>query len=414
MSTDQRVKVEAASGSLQIQSAAFVEGQAWQVRALGRQRLLVESELMVNSMKGDSAGLGRLNHSIFVSLLYGLVAQKFDGLVSVDLGDSIKRLYFKQGELVFAASNLIDDRLGEVIYRAGQITLDQLTEAAVQVNRNTKFGRVLLENQVFSSSQLWDALKLQVTSIFQSIFLYDFVYVQIEPGQHLSPTAVTIEEPTVMLIDDSQGYADIYRQFRMRLDKSCRMIPVNFVVERIGAHPGTFVGDTLDLVYANPLVEDFMAHSKLIEANSLCALFDMVNHHAIKIEGFDTSTRGGLDSGPSTKEIKALLDAYHLIVDGAKKAFADEEIDFPVLDIELFLDQQYSFRRSPVFVLQDGTIAPEAIVSIYTKARTSARQAELMAHQMQGLILFLLQVIGDLLPGGKGWELKRSFQNLVT
>jgi hypothetical protein len=414
MSTDQRVKVEAASGSLQIQSAAFAEGQAWQVRALGRQRLLVESELMANSMKGDSAGLGRMNHSVFVSLLYGLVAQKFDGLVSVDLGDSIKRLYFKQGELVFAASNLIDDRLGEVIYRAGQITLDQLTEAAVQVNRNTKFGRVLLENRVFSSSQLWDALKLQVTSIFQSIFLYDFVYVQIEPGQHLSPTAVNIEEPTVVLIDDSQGYADIYRQFRMRLGKTLRMIPVNFVVERIGALPGTFLGDTLDLVYANPLVRDFMTHSKLTEANSIAALFDMVHHHAIKIEGFDSSIRGGLDSGASTKEIEALLDSYHLIVDGAKKAFADEEMDFPVLDIELFLDQQYSFRRSPVFVLQDGTIAPEAIVSIYTKARTSARQADLMAHQMQGLILFLLQVIGDLLPGGKGWELKRSFQNLVT
>jgi hypothetical protein len=37
-----------------------------------------------------------------------------------------------------------------------------------------------------------------------------------------------------------------------------------------------------------------------------------------------------------------------------------------------------------------------------------------MANQMQGLILFLLQVVGDLLPSGKGWELKRSFQNLIT
>jgi hypothetical protein len=413
MPTDQRVTVEAGSGLLQIQSAAFAEGQAWQVRAIGRQRLLVESEAAALSMRGDQAGAGRLSHEVFVSLLYGLVTKKFDGLMSVDLGDSVKRLYFRNGELVFAASNLIDDRLGEVIYRAGQITLDQLTEAAVQVNRTTKFGRVLLESRVFSSSQLWDALKLQVTNIFQSTFLYDHVYVQLEPGQHLSPTAVAIDEPTATLIDDCLGYADLYRQFRLRLDQSCKMVAVDFVLQRIGARPGTFIGDTVELVNAYPSIEGFLEHSKLTESNSLCALFDLLNHHIIRIEGYDASTRS-LDSGPAVKEIRSLIDAYHLIIDGAKKAFVAEGLEFPVLDIELFLDQQYSFRRSPVFVLQNGTIAPEAIVSIFTKARTSARQAEVMANQMQGLILFLLQVIGDLLPSGKGWELKRSFQNLIT
>jgi hypothetical protein len=413
MPTDQRVTVEASSGVLQIQSAAFAEGQAWQVRAIGRQRLIVESEAAALAMRGDQAGSGRLSHSILVSLLNGLVTQKFNGLMSVDLGDSVKRLYFRNGELVFAASNLIDDRLGEVIYRAGQITLDQLTEAAVQVNRTTKFGRVLLESRVFSSSQLWDALKLQVLSIFQSIFLYDFVYVQLEPGEHLSPTAVAIDIPTSNLIDDCLGYADLYRQFRLRLDTGCRMSGVDFVLGRIGAKPGTFIGDTVELVNAHPQIDGFLGHSKLTEANSLCALFDLLNHHIIRIEGYDTSTRG-LDNGVAAKEIKGLIDAYHLIIDGAKKAFSAEGIEFPVLDIELFLDQQYSFKHSPVFVLQDGTIAPEAIVSIYTKARTSARQAEVMANQMQGLILFLLQVVGDLLPSGKGWELKRSFQNLIT
>ncbi len=94
MPTDQRVTVEAASGLLQIQSAAFAEGQAWQVRAIGRQRLLVESEATALAMRGDQAGSGRLSHDVFVSLLNGLVVQKFDGLISVDLGDSVKRLIF--------------------------------------------------------------------------------------------------------------------------------------------------------------------------------------------------------------------------------------------------------------------------------------------------------------------------------
>ncbi len=412
MSGDDKAQLKAVQDGLLLAGDDFQKVADWQIRPLGRQRYLIDRGEKPAAMRGDGAGFGIYNYKTFAALLYGLGQERFDGVISVDLGTCYKRLYMRQGELVFAASTLMDDRLGEVIYRAGLISLEQLTDAAVQVSRTTKFGRVLLDNGVFSTAQLWSALKLQVLNIFQSLFLNENLYVQIDAGLETSSTMVKMDVATKQLIDDCQSYAEMIKVFRGRLNTSSKIQKVDAVCMRLKAESGTFLGDTVDLAITHETVEGFLAHSKLTPVNSICALFDIVHRHVLKIEGFDSNLRGIEWSG--LKEIKSQIDAYHLILDGAIKAFAKEGSSFPLLDIELFLEQQYSYGLSPVFVLSDGSIAPESVVSIYTKARTSHRQTQMLVRQMQSLVLFLLQLVGDLLPGGKGWEIKRTLQNVVS
>ena len=91
-------------------------------------------------------------------------------MVSVRTHQADKTIYIHQGQIVFATSSLIDDRLGEVIYRRGLITLDQMTEASVKVTRKLKFGRVMIESNIFNCIDLWDGLKLQVLCIVQVYF----------------------------------------------------------------------------------------------------------------------------------------------------------------------------------------------------------------------------------------------------
>lgn len=412
MPTQDNVKIQATEQGLLISGNNIQDGKGWQARSLGKNRVLLDNPSGPQMMAGDKAGFGLVERNTYIALLRGLVRQKFDGVVSLDLGNAVKRLFFRSGELVFAGSNLMDDRLGEVIYREGLITLDQLTEAAVQVNRTTKFGKVLIENQVFSCGQLWDALRLQVTSIFQSTFLQEYLYVQVDSVEHLAPTLVSLDRETEDLIDDCAGYAAMVWQFRLRLDGKTRLREAQGRGK--GKVPvGTFLGDTVELVSNHATIGDFLKHSKLAEVNSLCAIFDLVHHNVLSVENFDGHPRG-LDSGPRMKHIKGLLDAYQLIIDGAQKAFKAEGAEFPTREIELFLDRQYSYRHSPIFVHADGSIGPEAIVSIYTKARSSDRQALRMAGQLESLVRFLLQIVGDLLPGGKGWEVKKAFQNMIT
>jgi hypothetical protein len=407
------VSLQPVADGLLLTGDPFQMAEDWELRDLGRGRFLLETVHKLNGMRGDSSGFGLLNHSSYVALLKGLVREGFEGVVSLDLGDSVKRLYFRQGELIFAASNQMDDRLGEVLYRAGWITLDQLTEAAVQVNRQTKFGKVLLESQVFSSSQLWDALKLQVLSIFQSTLLHEKVYLQIEAEPQAAPTAVALDDATEHIIDDGLGYAEMVRRFCEKLQPNVGIEKIQATCHRLKLSLGTFVGDVVELASGHNTIQGFLEHSKLTQMTTLCALFDAVHRRVLQLEGFDPDLRG-LRGKDTVREIKSIIDAYHHILGEAKKAFTEEDLSFPVVELELFLDQQYRYRRSPVFVLPDGTIAPEAVVSIYAKARTSRRQSEAMTRQLQGLILFLLQIVGDLLPGGKGWELKKTLLVMIT
>jgi hypothetical protein len=413
MPAQENVNVSATAEGLLISGAQFQDGKPWQARALGRNRLLLDLPGGSPQTSGDKAGFGIMERRTYVALLQGLTQQKFDGVVAVDLGSSVKKLFFRRGELVFAASNLMDDRLGEVLYREGMISLDQLTEAAVQVTRTTKFGKVLIDSGVFSCTKLWDSLRLQVLAVFQSTFLQEYSYVQLDSGEQLAPMQVTLDRTTEDLIDDCYGYSSMLLQFRQRLDGKSRLKPVEGAVEKYRVEPGTFVADTIELAGLHPQISEFLESSKLTEINSLCAVFELVHRHIFTIENFDAGTRN-IDVGSRLKEIKGLIDAYHLLLDGARKAFAAENLAFPVPDIEVFLDRQYSLRRSPLFVLPDGTIGQESVVGIYSRAQASVRQSNAMSSQLQALIRFVLQLVGDLLPGGKGWEVKKSFQSMVT
>ena len=93
---------------------------------------------------------------VFTSALLGLISNDFSGIVYIKINSSDKKLYIHKGQIVFASSTMIDDRLGEVIYRKGLITLDQMTEAAVKVTRKLKFGRVMIESNIFNSIDLWE------------------------------------------------------------------------------------------------------------------------------------------------------------------------------------------------------------------------------------------------------------------
>ncbi len=409
----ENINVQATSEGLVISGPQFQEGKTWQAKSLGKNRLIID-QAAAGPGVGDKAGFGLMEKTTYVALLQGLVQQQFSGIVAIDIGTALKRLYFLKGELVFAGSNLMDDRLGEVLYREGLISLDQLTEAAVQVNRTTKFGKVLIDNEVMNPTQLWDALRLQVMSIFLSSFLQDYIYVQLEATTNPPPMVVSLDRPTENLIDDCWGVASMVWQFRRRIDGKAKLRRVEAGDnKKDGVQAGTFVADTIDLAASHGNIAEFLEHSKLTEINSLCAIFDLVHRHIFTIENFDGNVRN-IDMGYGLKEIKSLLDAYHLILDGAQKAFTAENVNFPVREIEVFLDRQYSLRRSPLFILPDGTIGVESVVGVYSRAQASPRQCQFMANQIKALVRFLLQLVGDLLPGGKGWEVKKSFQSMVS
>lgn len=122
-----------------------------------------------------------------------------------------KTLFLDKGEVVFASSNLTEDRLGECLLRLGRISRAQFDEASriLVENAGSKLGKILVESQFITPGQLWTGVKNQVEHIFLSIL-------QIKEGQ-FSFIEGKVRPPAVVRL--SQSVRDLILQGVQRIDE---------------------------------------------------------------------------------------------------------------------------------------------------------------------------------------------------
>lgn len=127
---------------------------------------------------GGKAGSFRNDVSLFGDIgLFGIadllstinMGQKTGGLV-IESKSIRKSVYFKAGDIVFAASTDPEDRLGHVLYKTGKITQEKLVEAEKRITPETRFGTVLIQHNYIAPKDLWWAIKYQMEEIVYSIF----------------------------------------------------------------------------------------------------------------------------------------------------------------------------------------------------------------------------------------------------
>jgi tetratricopeptide (TPR) repeat protein len=83
-----------------------------------------------------------------------------------------KTLFFDRGRLVFAASNLKKDRLGEALVALGRITDEQFREvsALMKADRKRRFGEALVQAGLMDKKELGGSVARQVRRIALSLF----------------------------------------------------------------------------------------------------------------------------------------------------------------------------------------------------------------------------------------------------
>jgi curved DNA-binding protein CbpA len=104
-------------------------------------------------------------------LFQDLRKEKETGTVIFSNDGEIKKVFFRNGDILFASSNLNEDRLGEFLVRTGKITsaqFDRSSEAVTQTGK--KLGAVLFETGILTAQDLVAQVKLQVKEIIIKIF----------------------------------------------------------------------------------------------------------------------------------------------------------------------------------------------------------------------------------------------------
>ncbi|MCE5194528.1 MAG: DnaJ domain-containing protein [Nitrospiraceae bacterium] len=107
-------------------------------------------------------------------ILFKLNHERLTGTLAVTTPNFTKKVYLVKGDAIFAGSTYEDDRLGEMLLKAGKITVDQYEES-VKILKQTKKrqGAILVELGYLTAKDLFWGVKYQVKEIIHSLFLLE-------------------------------------------------------------------------------------------------------------------------------------------------------------------------------------------------------------------------------------------------
>jgi len=120
------------------------------------------------------------------------------GVLLVRNGAVTKSLHFKKGLVVFASSNLPQERFGEMLLKEGKISREQFEAAGKLVTRGKRLGKILVELQAISPKDLWNEVRHQVQEISYSLLAWDsgsfqFIEGEERTGENIT-TSLTVPE----------------------------------------------------------------------------------------------------------------------------------------------------------------------------------------------------------------------------
>lgn len=119
----------------------------------------------------------------FPHLLLSLCKAGHTGEILFKNAEAEKTIVVKDGEIVFAKSNSVDDRLGQYLLRENQIRFEHVTELGRFVTPAKRFGAVLVENGVLDPHALVSGVVGQVRSIVLSLFPWTEAEYRFEPKE---------------------------------------------------------------------------------------------------------------------------------------------------------------------------------------------------------------------------------------
>lgn len=143
-------------------------------------------------LQGDFAELG------LPEILDYLKTTSKTGVLVVRNGTMTKTLHFKDGTVVFATSNISEERFGEYLLRVGKITREQFDQASQRVARGKRLGKILVEMKAITPKELWSEVRRQVAEISFSVLAWDsgsfqFLEGEERTGENIT-TTITVPE----------------------------------------------------------------------------------------------------------------------------------------------------------------------------------------------------------------------------
>lgn len=133
-----------------------------------------KSGLLVGIKRLDFPREGKLEDFPLADIVIGLQRSSSTGVLQVGDDAIIKKIYIKNGDMVFAVSNQNMDRLGDILLREGKINLEQYNHSVEQLrNTGKRQGTILVQLGYIKPQELVWAVRHYVEEIILSLFSFE-------------------------------------------------------------------------------------------------------------------------------------------------------------------------------------------------------------------------------------------------
>jgi tetratricopeptide (TPR) repeat protein len=135
------------------------------------------------------------------------------GFLAVSSRDVAKALFFRNGLVQFASSNLEKDKLGENLIRLGRISRTELAAASeVSQNKKERLGRALVHVGVLTEDELSGIVAQQVQRIALSLFVWTKGEIHFHAADDPFPHDLAVDVSTHrLLFEGARIYPDAVR-----------------------------------------------------------------------------------------------------------------------------------------------------------------------------------------------------------
>jgi hypothetical protein len=150
-------------------------------------------------------------------ILISLNRERVTGTLSVTAQGMTKRIVIDKGNAIFASSTYEDDRLGEMLLKAGRIEVDQYNEAVGEMKRTGKrMGTILVDLGYLTPKGLFWGVKFQVQEVIYSLFLLkDGLYEFIE--REAPKEIITLDLSMANIIYEGVGRVDDWTRIKSEM-----------------------------------------------------------------------------------------------------------------------------------------------------------------------------------------------------
>ena len=316
-------------------------------------------------------------------------------LVVLD-GDEARSIFFDQGNVVGAATNVEAERLGSVLYRFGVLTGEQRDAIMVAVQGGKRFGEAAIELGVLKQDQIYSYIERQIEEIvFATMTVGDGTFFFLDGFDD----ARLVSRHTVSanaLLMDGVTRMDELRYFRQKIP-SAEHIP--FRVENRGTPPEEF-HKVYFAIDAKQSVEELGRSTGLGEFDTTKALYALVQSqhvsiHPPRVSGGPTSLVAAANGALRSIFAAANQGGRVAEVRGNLESFA---VGAGVYDI--------LFRNAGPD--ETGALDPEAVAANSVVVAGGADQDNMLKQMLHEYVSFALFSAGAALGSGVEGELAKQ------